>query len=57
MLIGRSDLWSRFTGNLIVDTGKLAALGWTPAKDTAQGLAEMLRGNAAKGVRSTRQEP
>lgn len=56
MLIGRSDLWSRFTGNLIVDTGKLAALGWTPVKDTAQGLAEMLLGSASEGVKSMRKE-
>lgn len=56
MLIGRSDLWSRFTGDLIVDTGKLAALGWTPVKGTAQGLREMLQTSAAEGAGSLRQE-
>ena len=41
-LIGRSDLWLRFTGDLVVDTGKFQALGWRPTTDTARGLAAML---------------
>lgn len=42
-LIGRTDLWSRFAGDLVVNTGKLQALGWRPATDTARGLAAMLQ--------------
>jgi UDP-glucose 4-epimerase len=42
MLIGRTDLWSRFGGELIVDTGKLEAAGWRPAVETYDGLREMV---------------
>lgn len=41
-LVDRNDLWLRFTGDLIVDTRKLQALGWRPVKDTVEGLAEVL---------------
>jgi UDP-glucose 4-epimerase len=55
MLIGRSDLWWRFTGDLIVDTSKFEALGWKPVKDTAHGLAEMLQAGDAEGAPQARQ--
>lgn len=42
VLIGRQDLWARFAGNLVVDTGKFVALGWRPAKDATTGLLAML---------------
>jgi len=42
-LIGRTDLWLRLAGDLVVDTGKFQALGWRPAMDTARGLAAMLQ--------------
>jgi UDP-glucose 4-epimerase len=42
-LIGRTDLWLRFAGDLVVDTGKFQALGWRPATDTKRGLAAMLQ--------------
>jgi len=48
VLAGRGDLWSRIAGDLIVDTGKLEALGWRPVKDTAQGLAAMLNDEVAR---------
>ena len=42
MVIGRTDLWSRLSGELIVDTGKLEAAGWRPAVETYDGLREMV---------------
>lgn len=52
-LIGRTDLWLRLAGNLVVDTGKFQALGWRPATDTPRGLAAMLKagnGESAPGA-------
>ena len=43
MVAGRQDLWSRLSGNLVVDTSKLEAAGWRPAIDTYSGLLEMMR--------------
>ena len=43
MMCGRSDLWSRLSGNLIVDISKLESHGWRPAVDTYEGLARILR--------------
>jgi nucleoside-diphosphate-sugar epimerase len=42
-LLGRSDLWDRFGGNLRVDPGKLIAAGWQPAHDTRTGLAMLVQ--------------
>ena len=33
-ICGRSDLWSRFSGDLVIDTSKLEAAGWRPATDS-----------------------
>ena len=49
-LIGRSDLWLRFAGDLVVDTGKFQALGWRPTTDTARGLAAMLETQDGQSV-------
>ena len=49
-LIGRSDLWLRFAGDLVVDTGKFQALGWCPTTDTARGLAAMLETEDGQSV-------
>ena len=43
MLCGRTDLWSRLSGNFVVDTSKLESVGWRPAIDTYEGLLEMMR--------------
>jgi len=43
MLCGRTDLWSRLSGNFVVDTSKLESVGWRPAVDTYEGLLEMMR--------------
>jgi nucleoside-diphosphate-sugar epimerase len=43
MMCGRKDLWSRFSGDLVVDTSKLASAGWHPAIDTYEGLRGMMR--------------
>jgi UDP-glucose 4-epimerase len=40
-MTGRSDLWDRLGGPLVVDPGKLLAAGWTPTTDTRAGLAAM----------------
>ena len=49
-LCGRGDLWSRFAGNLIVDTTKFASLGWLPVRDTSEGLLAMVQADDGKGV-------
>ena len=43
MLCGRTDLWSRLSGNFVVDTSKLESVGWRPAIDTYEGLLGMMR--------------
>jgi len=43
MLCGRTDLWSRLSGNFVVDTSKLESVGWRPAINTYEGLLEMMR--------------
>jgi UDP-glucose 4-epimerase len=40
---GCSDLWPRFSGDLVVDTSKLQSAGWRPAVDTSRGMLEMMR--------------
>ena len=42
MMCGRMDIWSRLSGNLVVDTSKLEAAGWRPAVDTHAGFLAML---------------
>src|SRR5450759_3048534 len=42
MMCGRGDLWSRFSGDLVVDTSKLESVGWRPAIDTYEGLRAMM---------------
>jgi hypothetical protein len=41
-ICGCSDLWSRFSGDLIVDTSKLESAGWRPATDSYGGLRQMM---------------
>jgi len=43
LAISRRDLWQRMGGDLVVDTGKLQALGWRPAVDTYDGIVAMMR--------------
>jgi nucleoside-diphosphate-sugar epimerase len=43
IICGRGDLWSRFSGDLVVDTSKLESVGWRPAIDTYEGLRGMMR--------------
>src|ERR1039458_10344622 len=43
MMCGRTDLWSRLSGNMVVDTSKLESVGWRPAVDTYTGFLEMIR--------------
>jgi UDP-glucose 4-epimerase len=40
--VGCGSLWHRIGGELVVDTGKLEAIGWHPPVDTFSGLAEAL---------------
>lgn len=42
ILLNRSRLWPRIAEDLIVDTGKLGALGWRPAVDTYEGIVAMM---------------
>jgi nucleoside-diphosphate-sugar epimerase len=44
-VLGRRHLWERIGDDLVVDTRKLESLGWRPAVETADGLAEALRGS------------
>ncbi|MFI4941441.1 MAG: hypothetical protein ACHP7O_14015, partial [Burkholderiales bacterium] len=48
MICGRQELWSRLSGNLVVDTSKLESAGWRPAIDTYAGLLEMMRAQGDK---------
>ena len=50
MMCGRGDLWSRFSGDLIVDTSKLELVGWRPAVDTYEGLRAMMRAEDGKSA-------
>jgi UDP-glucose 4-epimerase len=42
--LGHRSLWERIGDQLVVDTGKLEALGWRPVVGTYDGLAAMLQG-------------
>ena len=42
-IAGRSDVWERLAGDLVVDTSRLSATGWRPVATTAEGLAAMAR--------------
>lgn len=45
-LAGRAELAEPLTGDLVVDTTALKALGWRPAVSTKDGLARLLGGGA-----------
>ena len=47
--IGRSDIWERLGGSLVVDPSKLIGAGWRPDPDTASGLARMAAAHRARG--------
>jgi nucleoside-diphosphate-sugar epimerase len=40
-IAGRSDLWERLGGSLVVDTSKLTSAGWRPLHDTDAGLRRL----------------
>lgn len=42
ILLNHGRLWPRIAEDLIVDTGKLEALGWRPAVDTYEGIVSMM---------------
>lgn len=48
VLSSRGHLWQRMSGDLVVDTGKLQALGWRPAVDTYDGIVAMMRAELAR---------
>jgi UDP-glucose 4-epimerase len=50
-LMGRSDIWHRLGGALVVDPGKLIAAGWRPDPDTKAGLARMAAARRAAAGR------
>jgi nucleoside-diphosphate-sugar epimerase len=43
-LAGKSELYERLTGSLVVDPSALRGVGWRPATQTAVGLAALTRG-------------
>jgi nucleoside-diphosphate-sugar epimerase len=51
MMCGHGDLWSRFSGDLVVDTSKLELVGWRPVIDTYEGLRRMLRAEDGESTR------
>jgi nucleoside-diphosphate-sugar epimerase len=51
MMCGRTDLWSRLSGNMVADTSKLESAGWRPAIDTYEGLRGMLRAEDGESAR------
>jgi nucleoside-diphosphate-sugar epimerase len=46
--IGRTDIWERLGGDLVVDPSKLIGAGWRPDPDTAAGLARMAAAHRAR---------
>jgi len=40
---GKADIWERIGSALVADAAKLRAVGWQPAVDTPQALADMIR--------------
>ncbi|HKV55973.1 MAG TPA: NAD-dependent epimerase/dehydratase family protein [Candidatus Binataceae bacterium] len=50
-LMNRREFWARLGENLIVDPGKLQALGWRPVVDTYDGLATMIRAERSPNPR------
>jgi nucleoside-diphosphate-sugar epimerase len=46
--IGRSDIWERLGGSLVVDPSKLIGAGWQPDLDTASGLLRMAAAHRAR---------
>jgi hypothetical protein len=42
-LAGKSELYERLTGLLVVDPSALRGVGWRPATQTAAGLAALMR--------------
>ncbi|HZM07602.1 MAG TPA: sugar nucleotide-binding protein, partial [Methylocella sp.] len=42
VMCGRKGLWSRLSGDLVVDTSKLESVGWRPAIGTYEGLLGMM---------------
>jgi nucleoside-diphosphate-sugar epimerase len=60
MLIGRRQLWERLGGELVVDTTKLASLGWRPALETYDGLhaaVSIENGDALPGEKGPGTQP
>lgn len=47
ILLSRGRTWSRLAEDLVVDTGKLQALGWHSTVDTYDGMVAMLRAEGA----------
>ena len=50
LLLNRGYLWERISGDLVVDTSKLQALGWHPNVDTHQGLVAMMQSERPPGI-------
>ena len=48
--VGCGPLWHRIGGELVVDTGKLEAVGWHPPVDTFSGLAKALPRRRTRAV-------
>ena len=44
-LMGKTDMWDRLAGELVVNPGKLMGAGWRPPVRSADGLAAMIRAN------------
>jgi UDP-glucose 4-epimerase len=44
---GRTEIWDRLGGKLVVDPSKLLAAGWKPTIETVTGLAAMAQSSAA----------
>ena len=40
MMCGRMDIWSRLSGNLVVDTSKLEAAGWRPLSTLTKAFSQ-----------------
>jgi UDP-glucose 4-epimerase len=48
-MVGRSELYERMIGRLVVDPSALLRIGWRPSAETAASLADLMRTSHLKG--------
>jgi UDP-glucose 4-epimerase len=49
-MVGRSELYERMIGRLVVDPSALLRIGWRPSAETAAALGDLVRTSRRKGI-------